>query len=233
MEWAIVTAPAAAAVNLFFELEDPTTHAVINTVGFNDVVPATDVTIPIEMQANPGGGFSRTVGSGLANATPAVATITLALIDSTGNQIATSPLSMAANSQTVIDLSTIVAFTAALPAGDFVGLLTVSSSVPISVISLGDVGPFYSTPAVPGRAAAIGYGTIAIAAGAEQTVFQSTIDGCPDPNSYDYFAPDVPVKAVRLADGTLMLASGNGPTIYASFGPDFNSLRRNCTPVFR
>jgi hypothetical protein len=43
--------------------------------------------------------------------------------------------------------------------------------------------------------------------------------------------PDMTARAVRMADGTIALYSGNAPNAYASFGPDFASLRRSCVPT--
>ena len=36
---------------------------------------------------------------------------------------------------------------------------------------------------------------------------------------------------ILVADGTIALYSGNAPAAYASFGPDFDTLARSCTPT--
>jgi putative intracellular protease/amidase len=151
VSWAIVSATAAAAVNSFFELEDGT-GKVVNTIGFNNAVPVTDFTVPVEfMPAS--GSVGRTVGIALANPSSTAATVTLKLVDSNANVIATTSVTLNANSQQAIDLSTIQAFQSALPSSDFVGVLAVNSSVPVATIALGDdFGPFYSTPVMAGRA---------------------------------------------------------------------------------
>jgi hypothetical protein len=43
--------------------------------------------------------------------------------------------------------------------------------------------------------------------------------------------PDMTARAVRMSDGSLVLYSGNAPRAYASFGPDFGSLKRSCVPT--
>src|SRR5581483_909423 len=149
-KWALITAPNPAAVNLFFEYQDPNTHQVVNTVGFNDSPPVTDFTIPVEF--NP---LGRTVGLALANASGSPAAITLDLLDQSGQVLASAPLSIANNTQIVTDLSSTPAFKSALPSSNFVGSVTISSSSPLSGIALGDdFGPFYSTPIMAGRASA-------------------------------------------------------------------------------
>jgi hypothetical protein len=62
-------------------------------------------------------------------------------------------LTLGPNAHKGIDLSTMPEFKSVLPAADFIGVLTVTSTVPVSTIALGDdFGPFYSTPAMAGRA---------------------------------------------------------------------------------
>ena len=152
VSWALVTASAGAEVNSFFELEDGS-GKVINTIGFNSAAAQTDFTVPVEFMPGSGGNVGRTVGVAIANPSTAAATVTLKLIDSTGNVLATSTLNLGANAQQAIDLSTVAAFKAVLPASDFVGVVTVNASSPVSTIALGDdFGPFYSTPVMRGRA---------------------------------------------------------------------------------
>ena len=57
------------------------------------------------------------------------------------------------NIQAAIDLSTISAFSSALPNGNFVGSVTFAATAPISAVGLLDnFGPFAATPVVAGRA---------------------------------------------------------------------------------
>jgi hypothetical protein len=151
--WATVTASISTAVNFYFEVED-SSRTVINTVGFNNVVPGTDFTIPAEFERNAtGSGWSRTVGLAIANTNTSAADITLKLVDASGTILATYQTTLNANNQVAMDLSSIVAFQTALPPGDFIGVVTVSSSQPVAAIALGDdFGPFYSTPMIAGRA---------------------------------------------------------------------------------
>lgn len=67
-------------------------------------------------------------------------------------------------------------------------------------------------------------GQITFTFGAEETVFSYSADSC---ESLD--VPDTPAHAVRFADGSLMLDDGDAPRIYAMFGTDFSSLKRDCT----
>ena len=150
--WALVTSSAGAEVNAFFELKD-SGGKVINTIGFNSAPPVTDFTIPVEFMPPPPGGIGRTVGVAFVNPSSSSATITLKLVDATGAKLATSTLTLGPNAHKGIDLSTMPEFKSVLPAGDFIGVLTVTSTVPVSTIALGDdFGPFYSTPAMAGRA---------------------------------------------------------------------------------
>jgi hypothetical protein len=151
VSWAVITPSAGGAVNSYFELED-SSGRVMNTIGFNHADPVTDFTVPVEFMPS-SSGVGRTVGIAIANPSPSAANITLKLVDSNGSVLATTSLALNPNAQQSIDLSTIAAFKSVLPASDFVGVLTVSSTVPVSTIALGDdFGPFYSTPVMFGRA---------------------------------------------------------------------------------
>src|SRR5207244_10875849 len=124
----------------------------INAVGFNDAAPTTDFTIPVELLPASGSGTARTVGLAMANASGQTAAITMTLVSQSGQAVATTALSLANNSQTLMDLSNDPAFKTALPTGAFIGALIVSSSAPVSVIALGDdFGPFYAMPVMAGR----------------------------------------------------------------------------------
>lgn len=67
---------------------------------------------------------------------------------------------------------------------------------------------------------------IAFALGAPEIVYDYSLDRC---DVLDL--PDMTARAVRPPGSPLVLYSGNAPRNYASFGPDFNQLRRNCTPT--
>ena len=69
-------------------------------------------------------------------------------------------------------------------------------------------------------------GSLSITLGPPEVVFRWTTDRCAD-----YDLPDGPARFIRLANGSLLLVDGDAPVNYASAGADFNSLRRNCTPV--
>jgi hypothetical protein len=70
-------------------------------------------------------------------------------------------------------------------------------------------------------------GSISFSFGPEEVVFNYLTDAC---EAFDL--PDVPARAVRLSDGTLMLVDGNAAHNYASYGADFSSLKRRCTPIY-
>ena len=60
--------------------------------------------------------------------------------------------------------------------------------------------------------------------GAKEVVFDYTTDRC------EYLdLPDQPARMVRAEDGSLVLLDGNAPRHYVSRGPDFNSLKRDCS----
>jgi len=153
--WAIVNSQDTVGLNLFFEVEDPNTGAVVNAVGFNDQAALTDMTVPLEIQpAAAGASAGRTVGLAFANPDPtATATITLNLLDRKGNVLVTAPITLGPRSHTALDVQSFPPFAAVLPNADFIGSLTISSSVPIAVSGLlDDLGPFSALPPMPGRA---------------------------------------------------------------------------------
>jgi hypothetical protein len=155
VEWGIVYSQNPVGANLFFEVEsDPFSAKVVNAIGFNAAATLTDLTIPIEMQpAAPGASVSRTVGLALANPNNAAATVTLKLIDSNGNVLATDIENIPALNQIAKDLASLPTFAAALPASGFIGSVSVSSTVPLAPIALGaDLGQFFSTPPYTGKA---------------------------------------------------------------------------------
>ena len=156
--WATVTSTQPAGVNLFIELnQGGESQKVGTTVGFNDAPPGTSFTIPVEFEPNPDPTvhpIGRTVGLAVANpAAGTAANVTLKLVNAGGTVVATYNLQLAPLSQTAIALDSLDAFKFALPAGNFVGVVTISADSPVSTIALGDdLGPFFSTPAMAGRA---------------------------------------------------------------------------------
>jgi hypothetical protein len=69
-------------------------------------------------------------------------------------------------------------------------------------------------------------GTIQVTLGAEEVVFQYKRDACiPGDN------PDNPARFVRLGDGSLLLSASQPLYWFESFGADFYSLKRSCTPA--
>jgi hypothetical protein len=156
IQWAIVNSSAAVGINLFFEVvQDGSTGFVVNTVGFNDAPPLTDFTLPVEFQPTPPGfPIGRTIGIAIANTTNTAGTITFKLIDQNGNLIATAVRPLGPFAQTALDFQiSVPEFGAVLPAANFIGSVTVSSTVPISAVGLeDDLGPFSAIPPIPGRA---------------------------------------------------------------------------------
>lgn len=69
-------------------------------------------------------------------------------------------------------------------------------------------------------------GSLSITLGPPEVVFRWATHKC---NESD--VPDVPARLNRLSNGSLLLVDGNAPRNYVSVGPDFNSLKRNCTAV--
>jgi hypothetical protein len=67
--------------------------------------------------------------------------------------------------------------------------------------------------------------SITFSLGQPEVIFEYRSDRC---ETMDL--PDMTARAVRMADGSIVLYSGNAPRNYASFGPNFNSLTRSCTP---
>jgi hypothetical protein len=70
-------------------------------------------------------------------------------------------------------------------------------------------------------------GSVSFSFGPEEVVFAHATDAC-EPLD----VPDVPARAIRLSDGTLELISGDAPHTYASFGADYSTLKRNCSPIY-
>jgi hypothetical protein len=63
-----------------------------------------------------------------------------------------------------------------------------------------------------------------VTVGAKEVVFDWTTDRCEDLD-----VPDGPARAVRAEDASLVLFSGNAPRYYASRGPTFDSIKRDCS----
>lgn len=142
--WGILGSDQPVAVNVFFELIDSQGN-VINTVGFNSVDPLSNFTLPVEFQLQP----YRSVGLALGNPSSQPLSVTLQLVDSGGNSIATKLVSLGAYAQQALSLDQAPEFRAALPTGDFQGTLRVTATAPVAALALGDdIGPFFSTPPI-------------------------------------------------------------------------------------
>jgi Bacterial Ig-like domain (group 2) len=149
VQWAIVGSDSDVGVNTFFELTNGNgLPNIINTIGFNDAPAATSQQLPVEFELVPGtASFGRTVGLAMANTSGSPCTAVLTLLNSSGASVASTTVNLGAFAQTGIDLSTVTAFVAALPPGNFVGQLSISSTTPVAAIALGDdLGPFFGTP---------------------------------------------------------------------------------------
>ena len=152
--WAIVDATQPIAANLFFEvIFDPASRAVVNTVGFNDAPLMAEFSFPAEFEpAQPGASVGRTVGLAVANPWASSTSVTIHLINPEGIVVATEARSLPAFGQFTLDLSSDPVFTAVLPAGSFVGTVTVVASNPVAAIALeDDRGPFSALPMMSGR----------------------------------------------------------------------------------
>jgi hypothetical protein len=154
-QWAVVGSQTPLGVNLFYELTDSTGKSVLNTVGFNNTTPSTDMAIPVELERPVANGpFNRTVGVAFANMSDTPNQITLQLFNSAGiGATGKYVFQLAPYAQTAIDLANISMFAAAVPSGNWVGTLSIAATQPVSSIALvDDIGPFASTPPVIGRA---------------------------------------------------------------------------------
>ncbi len=154
VKWAIIGSQSAVLPNAFFELMPAGSGAPVNTVGFNAAPPLSDFSVPVEFEpAGPGHTIGRTMGFALANPNNSGISVTLKLVDSTGAVLASHVVNLSAFGQAALDLAQLSEFAAALPAGNFVGSLTVASPLPVSAIALfDDFGPFSATPVGAGRA---------------------------------------------------------------------------------
>jgi len=153
IQWAVVYSDQPVGANQFLEVMlDPVSQTILNTIGFNAAPALTSFTIPVEMQPASSGAF-RTAGVALANPNTSAATATINLVDGNGNVLATDTESIPAFGQIAKDISQIPAFSSVLPAGSFIGSITVSSNLPLSSIALADdQGPFSSSPPFAGKA---------------------------------------------------------------------------------
>ena len=149
-----MTSTAAVGVNLFFEIiSSQTTMQVVNTVGFNAAPELATFTIPVEFEPTPpGASIGRTMGLAIANRNATSASLSLTLLNDQGAAVATHPVTLGPLSQVAIDLRSVSEFAAVLPAGNFIGALVVTSSLPVSAIALeDDLGPFSAVPVMNGR----------------------------------------------------------------------------------
>jgi len=158
--WAVVGSSAPIGAHLFFEFNpgdaNSPVYNVVNTVGFSNTPLVQDFTIPFEQEAQiPGSQAGKTVGMSIANPNASSATLTLEVVDSTGLVRGTDSINIGAFGQIIFAFPDVARFpniTAALTSivaqqGNFVGTLTVHSSIPLSVVALQqDFGPFSSLP---------------------------------------------------------------------------------------
>ncbi len=154
--WAVIGAQAAVSANLFYEFNPSSSspfYNVTNSVGFNDVNPIADFTIPFEAEPQPAGAAAgRLVGAAVANPTNAQVTLTIKLVDQGGNILATDTVNIPALGQTLFTNGGLTNISAALPNGNFIGTLAVHATAGVSVIALeDDYGPFSATPIMPFR----------------------------------------------------------------------------------
>jgi hypothetical protein len=147
-QWAVVGSRYPINANLFFELGD-NQGRVLNTIGFNASPALNNFVLPAEFEPSPDGSFGRTVGLALSNPGASGVNYTFLLTDGNGSTLASYSGSLAGYSQTSIDLSTLAAFKAVLPKGNFVGSVRVVTNGKLAVIALqDDFGPFSATPPV-------------------------------------------------------------------------------------
>ncbi len=164
-QWAVISTQATLLVNAFFEINGgggPTN--VTNTIGFNDQPSMTDFSVPVELQPSPAPGI--TIGIALANPNASSTTVTLQLVgcipncDATtggvGVVLATDTVNLNPLGQQIYslqDATRLPNIAARLPNGNFLGVLTVHATSPITAIALeDDFGPFSAIPIMPGRA---------------------------------------------------------------------------------
>jgi hypothetical protein len=151
--WVVVGSQFDVGINLFFELKNTGTNQMVATVGFSDVPPVSSFVLPVELEpARPGDPAPRTVGLALANVSSSSNTITLSLKNAAGAVLATETLPLGPFAQTAFNVESLASFRAALPAGNFIGVVSVSATQPVSAIGVGDdFGPFFSIPIMTGR----------------------------------------------------------------------------------
>lgn len=155
--WAVVGSQFPVGINLFFELKDPSSNQMVTTVGFNDVPPVGEFTIPVELEpARPGDPAPRTVGLAIANTANASNTVTLRLHKQDGTLLATQALTLEPFAQTAFNVESLPSLKAALPTGNFLGVVAVTATRPVAAIGVGDdFGPFFSIPIITGRSRTI------------------------------------------------------------------------------
>ncbi len=150
-KWAVVDCARACAANTAVEARDSGTYRYLNTVGYNQAPELVDFTLPVELE--PWWlteSVGRSVGVPMANGNSVPATFTLQLLGQDGAVLATLTRTLNARSQLWLNLRQ--EFADVLPDEDFIGSLTVHSSVPIAALGLQqDDGPFLAVPVVSGR----------------------------------------------------------------------------------
>ncbi len=145
-QWASISAEGRVVANLFFEVGNTAT-AITNTVGFNDDAGAVTFTIPVELQPDDANGVTHTVGLALSNPNATAQSVQLGLRNSGGASLGTANVNLAPYGHTQLALNASNAFGSVLPASNFIGSVTGTSSQGVNVVALGDdFGPFFATP---------------------------------------------------------------------------------------
>lgn len=107
------------------------------------------------------------------------------------------------------------------PTGVVLALATGSASITVS--GGGKTSNPVAVTVAPGSGTP---GSIQVTLGPEEVVFQYTRDACTLGDN-----PDNPARFVRLADGSLLMNASEPLSWFESFGADFYSLHRSCTPA--
>ena len=150
--WAMIGAQAAIGATTFFDFIPSDGTRITNAVGFNNIVSATSFTFPVEFDPTVG----KTFGLAITNPNNVHVDASVQLLNSDGALRETLAIPLNAFNQRIADLATdpTTHFTT-LPNGDFVGIMKVSSALPVAAFAAGDdTGPFYSAVSVEPPAAA-------------------------------------------------------------------------------
>jgi hypothetical protein len=150
-QWVVVGATHPLLANLFFELEDASSKAIINTIGFNSSDQLSSFSFPVEFEPYPNGTpGGRTAGLAMANPLGIENTYVMTLYSASGVAMATSTGKIPAYGQVAIDLALVAEFKSVLPNANFVGSVQVktTSGRVVTIALEDDFGPFSATPVV-------------------------------------------------------------------------------------